>query len=266
MTTLTITNHKGGATKSTTAFNLSDAFARKKLRVLAIDLDPQYNLSMVLLKDKHPSEVKYTAAELLMEQCTLNDCIIKETTVPGVDLISGSLRLNKVEIKLHQDSYSPATRLADQLSHLENHYDIVVIDTPPSLGILTANAMVAATHFLVPLDAGSNFGREGTDDIQDMARRIRKLNPKLKLAGVLLTKYDGRKIVCTQIEQSIEQDFEKVIKTRISSATLFQKSEMARKTVLQIDRSSKVAKEYVAVADELIALFGLSSLAKKEKI
>lgn len=263
-TILTISNHKGGVGKTTTVHNLADALARRKLRVLAIDLDPQANLSSVLLKDVHPSTIKDTVAELLMETATLDACVIADTNLSGVSLISAALRLSNVERKLQQDDYAPATKLSDHLARIGDHYDVVLIDTPPSLGILTANAMVASDYYIIPLDAGSRFGLEGTADFQDMAKRIRKINPRLKLAGVLLTRYDGRKMVCTEIENVVQTEFERVFKAHLSSATLIQKGEMAQQTVLQLDRQSKAAKEYVALANELIGICGLKDKARKE--
>lgn len=258
---LTISNHKGGAGKTSTCYNLADAFARRGLSVLCVDMDPQANLSSSLLVDTHPSTLRHTVAEMLLDTCSTEDAVIRDTTIPGVHLISGAIRLSGLEEKLRTD-FSPATRLRDKTEILGKAYSIVIIDTPPSLGLLTANALTASDFYLLPMDSGSKWGLDGSNDFQDMVKRIRKINPKLRLAGVLLTRFDGRKTVCMEVEKVVQTDFDRVFESRISTSTNVQKSEMAQQTVLQLDRKSKSSREYANLADEVINLLGLQRKAK----
>lgn len=256
---LAISNHKGGAGKTVTVLNLADALSRRGLRVLCIDMDPQTNLSTALLVSGHPSTLKYTIVNVLLDECKTSDAVITNLTLPKVHLISGSIKLTKLEENLRQD-FTPANRLKEKTDILALDYDVILIDTPPNLGILTINALAAANQYILPLDSGSKWGLDGSSDFQDMVKRIRKVNPKLRLSGVLLTRYDGRKTVCIEVEKVVNAEYERVFETRLSTSTKVQQAEMAGQTVMQMSRQSKPSREYAALADEVMKNAGIAPL------
>jgi len=262
---LTIANHKGGVGKTSTTYNLSDALARIGFTVLCIDMDPQANLSSSLLPDEqHPSTLSHTVNEMLLDGCSIEEAIIKETLVPGVSLIPSSIHMASLEEKLRQHDVSPATKLREKVDIVGPFYDVLLIDTPPSLSLMTMNALAASNSFIMPLDAGSKYGLDGANDFHDLVKRIRRINPSIRMAGALLTRYDGRKTVCAEVERYVRTEFENVFKTTISAATAIQQSEMMKQTVMQMDRRSKPAREYASLAEELTALLGIAPSVHKE--
>jgi chromosome partitioning protein len=264
-TVITIANHKGGVGKTSTTYNLADALARRALKVLCMDMDPQSNLSTSLLcNGQHPSNLKCTSTELLLGTCSIDEAIINETSVPNVSLISSAIRMASLEEKLRLQDFSPATKLKDKMEIISRFFDVCLIDTPPALSLLTANALAASNYFIMPLEAGSKYGLDGSSDFIDLVKRIRSVNPSIRMAGALLTRYDGRKTVCIEVEKYVRAEFESVFETTISSATAVQQSEMLKQTVLQVDRRSKPAREYAALAAELAKIVGLN-LSDAEK-
>jgi chromosome partitioning protein len=255
---VTVANHKGGVGKTSTTYNLADALARMGLKVLCMDMDPQSNLSTSILKNgQHPSGLKCTSTELLLGTCTIDETIVNETSIPNVSLISSSIRMASLEEKLRLQDFSPATKLREKMEIISKFYDVCLIDTPPALSLLTANALAASDYFIMPLEAGSKYGLDGASDFIDLVKRIRSVNPGIRMAGALLTRYDGRKTVCIEVERYVRAEFERVFTTTISAATAVQQSEMLKQTVLQVDRRSKPAREYAALAAELAELMKL---------
>ncbi|MBY0444143.1 ParA family protein [Iodobacter fluviatilis] len=241
---IAVANHKGGCGKTTTVVNLAAEFARNGLTVLVVDLDPQANASMHIGK-KHPSEVPVTCAELLLSEIEkLPQAIYDDTNIEGVSLIYGSLGLGRAEDDLKDDTPRPSEELRTKLAPLEGIYDVVLIDCPPSLKLLTSNALAAATHLIIPIESGSQYGLYGVTDLLKHVNKIRRVNPRLELLGALLIKHDERQTVCKLIENAAREQLGKLIPIKIPTSTKVNQAAMAQTSLHVIDRTAKVTREF----------------------
>lgn len=244
-------NHKGGVGKTTTVVNLAAEFARMDLDVLVVDLDPQANASLHIGK-KHPSEVSVTSAELLLGELeVLPRSIHEDTWLEKVSLIYGSLALTPAEDSLKEYAPRPSEELRHKLAPLEGVYDMIIIDTPPSLRLLTTNGLAAATHLIVPIESGSQYGMYGVTDLLRHVDKIRRINPDLLLSGALLTRHDERQTVCRLIENSARKEIGKVLSIRIPGSTKVNQAAVAQTSLHRLDRTAKVSRAYRQLALEL---------------
>lgn len=248
---ISISSHKGGVTKTTSSINLSGALAGKDKKVLVIDMDPQANASLVISKD-NPALIRNSMAEVMLGDANIKDCIQTSTNIPGVHLAPSNIRLMSVEDKLRQRSFNLADILVKRIAAIRNDYDFIIIDCPPSLNLLPANALVASDYYIMPINSGSEFSLVGMDDMQDFIRRLWDNNSKLKLLGVLLVAHDMRKTVCQTTLGIVQDKYPEVFKSTISTSTKVEQAHQKHKSLLQYDRASRVAKEYVALAQEII--------------
>lgn len=245
---IAVTNHKGGCGKTTTVVNLAAEFSRAGLSVLVVDLDPQANASLHIGK-KHPSEVPVTCAELLLSETDkILLAIDDDTNLPGVSLIYGSLALGKSEDELRDETPRPTEELANKLRPTFGIYDVILIDCPPSLKLLTSNALAAATHYLIPVESGSQYGLYGVADLLRHVSRVKTVNPNLSLLGALLIKHDERQTVCKLIENAAQEQIGKLIPIRVSTSTKVQQAAFGKVSIHSIDRTAKVAREFRQVA------------------
>ncbi|MEX2409536.1 MAG: AAA family ATPase, partial [Rhodovibrionaceae bacterium] len=194
-----IANQKGGVGKTTTAVNLGTALAANYKKVLVVDLDPQGNASTGLGID--PTNRENDVYRVLLGGARLADCAV-ETAVPGLFVVPSSVELSGAEIEL-VDAERRETRLASALGSSLKGYDYVLIDCPPALGLLTVNALVAADQVLVPLQA-EFYALEGLSHLLKTIDRVRaRLNPNLRLQGIVLTMYDRRNNLCELVAQDV---------------------------------------------------------------
>jgi chromosome partitioning protein len=247
--TITVANQKGGVGKTTTSINLAAALAQKGLRTLLIDLDPQGNATLSFVE---PGSVGVTMYELLIEPDVRPEHAIQTTGTSNLDLLASRISLAKAEAKLIGE-FDSHFRLKDKLGSIQTRYDYIVIDTPPTLGILTVNALVAATHLLVPIQS-SYYALEGTDDLLDTFEKIRaRPNPELKFLGVVITIDDKRTLLARDIRQQIRSVFgEKVFNTTISRSVRLEESPAYKKSIFSFAPNSTGAVEYYSLTEEVI--------------
>lgn len=245
---IAIANHKGGCGKTTTTVNLAAEFAKLNLSVLVIDLDPQANASLHIGK-QHPSEVNYTSAEILLsEPEKLPLAIHEETSFENVSLIYGSLALGNAEDRLKEEAPRPSEELKEKIAPLIGLYDIILIDCPPSLKLLSSNALAVATHYIIPIESGSQYGMYGVTDLIKHVQKIHRINANLKLLGALLIRHDDRQTVCKIIENSAKEQFGKLIPVKIPTSTKINQAAMMKTNISKLDRTAKVSREFRKLA------------------
>lgn len=261
---IAVANHKGGCGKTTTVVNLAAEFSKMGLSVIVIDVDPQANASLHLGK-LHPSEVPITCAELLLSELEkLPLAIHEDTNIEGVSLIYGSLALGRAEDELRDTTPRPSEELRAKLQPLDGLYDIVLIDCPPSLKLLTSNALASATHLIIPVESGYQYGMYGVTDLMKHIAKIRRINPRLEMLGALLIKHDERLMVSKLIENMAREQIGKLLPIKISTSTKINQAAMAQTSLRALDRTAKVSREFRQLALELARELGLKGIAIEE--
>jgi chromosome partitioning protein len=246
---LAIANQKGGVGKTTSAINLAAALADRGRRTLLIDLDPQANSTLAFFSaDESPATVYDVLGDAHSSMAT----VIRPTKHPRLSVAPGKLTLARLEVQLAGQFDAPF-KLKDALSGVLKDFDYVVLDTPPALGILTVNAMVAATHLLVPIQA-AYFAIEGTDDLLETYSRIRsRPNPDLKIVGVLITLYDKRTNISRDTHEQIRAVFGNTLfRTKITKNVRLEESPAYKETIFTYAPKSPGAAEYRKLALEVI--------------
>jgi chromosome partitioning protein len=258
MIRIAVANQKGGVGKTTTAINLATAMAATGWRVLLIDLDPQGNASTGL--GVGHSQRQNSSYELLTGQCTLEEAVVS-TRVPRLDLVSATVDLSGAEIELVE--YEDRThRLDKAIVDRPGRWDICLIDCPPSLGLLTINALVAARSVLVPLQA-EFFALEGLSQLLQTVERIRvRFNPELSILGVALTMFDRRNNLSTQVSDDVRACLGKVVfQTVIPRNVRLSEAPSHGIPALIYDHRCSGSEAYMSLARELIGRLPLPAAA-----
>ncbi|QFT97975.1 Chromosome partitioning protein ParA [Roseovarius sp. THAF8] len=249
---IAIANQKGGVGKTTTAINLAAALAEENFKVLIVDLDPQGNASTGL--GIEPDAREYTAYELLLEEIELSR-VIQETPQRNLSIVPATVDLSSADMELISNE-KRSFLLHDALRQPamdEFGFDYILIDCPPSLNLLTVNAMVAAHSVLVPLQS-EFFALEGLSQLMLTVREVRQsANKDLRIEGVVLTMYDGRNNLSAQVEQDARENLGPLVfQTKIPRNVRVSEAPSYSVPVLTYDPSSKGAEAYRALARELV--------------
>ena len=249
MQIVTIANQKGGTAKSTTAAALAQAAAHKGQRVLAIDLDPQGNTTSGVGINK--KNLKSTSYELLIDEIDAKQAVVV-TEFKNLSVIPSNISLAGAEFDLYQLE-NREYRLKKQLAAVKDDYDYIFIDCPPSLGMITVNALAAADAVIIPMQC-EYYALEGLSQLMITIRKIKQLyNPELEICGILITMFNGRLILTMQVISELKKYYsDKLFKTPISRNVKLSEAPSFGTPVYYHDKSSKGANEYLEVAKELL--------------
>jgi chromosome partitioning protein len=247
--TISISNQKGGVGKTTTAVNLSSCIAVAEHNVLVVDIDPQANTTSGFGVD--PKNVRNSIYEVLINDLDINQAIVK-TPLDYLDLLPSHVRLVGAELEL-VGAISREKILEQAFINLKKEYDYIFIDCPPSLGLLTLNALTAADSVLIPIQC-EYYALEGLSQLLNTVRLVQKhLNKRLEIEGVVLTMFDGRLNLSRQVAEDVRKYFgDKVFKSVILRNVRLSEAPSHGKPIILYDAVSSGAENYMGLASEIL--------------
>lgn len=246
---ISIANQKGGVGKTTTSINLAAAISQKGYKTLLVDLDPQANCSLSYLD---LSQVRLSMYDVFINPDVKFKDIIYETSLKNLHIAPSKISLAKAETKLVGE-FDSHFKLKDKIDDIKKEYEYIIIDTPPTLGLLTVNALVASSHLIVPIQS-SYFALEGTEDLLETYEKIKaRPNPNLHFLGVVITIHDKRTILARDIKSQIKSVFgNKVFKTTISKSVRLEEAPAYKEPIFSFAPNSSGALEYYKLSEEVI--------------
>jgi chromosome partitioning protein len=251
---IALVNQKGGVGKSTTAVNLGAALAVLGKRVLVVDTDPQGNTTTGFGIDK--GSVKRDIYHVLMQEASIEDAIV-QTEIDNLQVVPATINLAGADMELVA-ALSRETRLRQALVPIAPRYDYVFVDCPPSLGLLTVNALTAADDCIIPVQA-EYYALEGLAQLTTVIWRVRDaLNPTLHVSGVLVTMFDGRTRLAIEVIAELERHFpDQIFKTQIPRNVRISEAPSFGRPVILFDVKSRGSQAYMAVAREMLEPIGV---------
>ena len=247
---ISFANQKGGVGKTTTAVSVAACLGAKGKQVLLVDIDPQGNATSGMGVNKR--QVTMSTYDLLVMDETLLENVIQKTAYQNVDILPSNMRLAGAEIEL-VDLEDSTNRLKQALLPAKDRYSYIIIDCPPSLGLITLNALTASDSILIPIQC-EYYALEGLSQLMSTMRQVKRLyNPAIEIEGVLFTMYDGRLNLTTQVVEEVKKYFpKKVFKTVIPRNVKISEAPSFGKPVYYYDRYSKGSISYSELTNEII--------------
>ena len=246
---IAIANQKGGVGKTTTAINLSASLTESGKKVLTIDMDPQGNTTSGLGIDKN--QIENTVYEMILEELPTEECI-QPSIMEGLDVIASNINLSGAEVELISLE-NKEFLLKDKVEKLKSEYDYIIIDCPPSLNLLTINAMTTADTVLVPIQC-EYYALEGLTQLMKTIDLIKeRLNPKLEIEGVVFTMFDGRTNLSLQVVENVKENLDRnIYKTIIPRNVRLAEAPSYGMSINMYDKRSTGAEAYRLLAEEVI--------------
>ncbi len=246
---IAIANQKGGVGKTTSAVNLTASLGRKGKKMLLIDIDPQGNASSGLGVNKR--DIQLSTYDILIADAKAED-VLQRTSFENIDLLPASMDLAAAEIEL-VEAENRVMKLKQALAPIKEQYDYILIDCPPSLGLITLNALNCCDTLLIPIQC-EYYALEGLSQLMGTVRQVKRLyNPQIEIEGVLLTMYDGRLNLTLQVVEEVKKFFpKKVYRTVIPRNVRLSEAPSFGQPVLYYDRTSRGSKAYEDLADEFL--------------